>query len=238
MKKQVFSLIAVGLVTSFVWADAKPKNIAPAVPMQRLEASLGTGCKFAVTLPGKKGTKSPIDSSATGVNSDVASQSGVIVASPQPAPWRSMLTSLQIGVVCYDKDDSNVNRASLPIAYDIAKREWRKDATAWEKEASDMTEKSDREHLLELIHTTHVTHINSINSQGWAMTQDEIAGDERWRKRSMHFCLVHESKALCGGGTVAYLADGRKGDLTKYALDILKSIEFLEDAPASVTHQE
>lgn len=36
-------------------------------------------------------------------------------------------------------------------------------------------------------------------------------------------------KALCGYGDVGYLKDGRKGDLTDYALRILRSIEFLPD---------
>ena len=79
---------------------------------------------------------------------------------------------------------------------------------------------------------TRLFNIQAANSKGYAIYVDDTTGDEDKRERHMQFCLLHPPKALCGGGTVAQIVDGRpKGDLTKQALEIIKSIEFLDDAP-------
>ncbi|MCK9194185.1 MAG: hypothetical protein M0P19_09975, partial [Nevskia sp.] len=71
---------------------------------------------------------------------------------------------------------------------------------------------------------------------GWAVTVDDTIGEERNRGRRLHYCLIHQPKALCGTGDMGYLSDFPKGDLTAYSLKILSSIEFIDDEPLSPSH--
>jgi hypothetical protein len=136
---------------------------------------------------------------------------------------------MPFNLVCYPETDE---QTAFPVVrFDKEKNKWVKDATAWEKEADESTDLDHRKHLQKLIKTTVVYDIQAVNSQGWAMTQEDLIGDESIRRRMLHYCLIHSPKALCGEGEVGYLKDGRKGDLTDYALKILRSIEFLEDEP-------
>lgn len=73
--------------------------------------------------------------------------------------------------------------------------------------------------------------LQSINAHGFAFTEEDVTGDERWRIRFLDYCLFHAEMALCGRGEVGYVADGPKGDLTDYVLQILRSIEFLPTPP-------
>ena len=79
--------------------------------------------------------------------------------------------------------------------------------------------------------------LTAKNSRGWAVAVDDIIGDERLRQRRLSYCLIREPKAICGGGDMGYLRDFRRhkdADLTPRMLDLLRSIEFLEDAPPTV----
>jgi hypothetical protein len=72
------------------------------------------------------------------------------------------------------------------------------------------------------------------NSRGWAVDVDDISGDERFRRRELFYCLIRGSKAICGGGYMGYLRDFQRhknADLTPRILDLLRNIEFMEDAP-------
>jgi len=62
-------------------------------------------------------------------------------------------------------------------------------------------------------------------------TIDDAIGDEDGRQRHLHYCLIKPPKALCGNDDMGYLNAGKKGDLTPYALQILRSIEFIDDVP-------
>jgi hypothetical protein len=76
--------------------------------------------------------------------------------------------------------------------------------------------------------------LTAKNSRGWAVDVDDISGDERFRRREFFYCLIRGSKAICGGGYMGYLRDFQRhkdADLTPRILDLLRNIEFLEDAP-------
>ena len=80
----------------------------------------------------------------------------------------------------------------------------------------------------------HFYDLVAINSQGWALTIDDTFGDERFRRRQLSYCLIYEAKAICGQNFMGSLWDiqrDKRADLTPYALKVLRSIEFLEDAP-------
>ena len=78
--------------------------------------------------------------------------------------------------------------------------------------------------------------IKFVQSNGWVVTYDDTFGDERFRQRTLSYCIVRLEKAICGESKVGYLESikkNRKADLTPYVLKILKSMNFLEDiAPA------
>jgi hypothetical protein len=213
------------------WAHAQTASTASKVPKQRLEATLGEGCRFTVTLPGKKGAQSPIDSSRTEVGGDPITHKGGMVASPQPAPWRSSMTALGFGIHCDDKDDPdapNVSTDYTGATYDKSRKIWMKDLDKWFlPPAVQGDERIVRDKA------TRVVNIQAKNSKGFAQLTDDTTGEEDFRLKKMNFCLFHPPKAICGYGTVAMLRDGPKGDLTKYALEILKSIEFLDDVPGT-----
>ncbi|GIX23872.1 MAG: hypothetical protein KatS3mg122_1103 [Caldimonas sp.] len=77
--------------------------------------------------------------------------------------------------------------------------------------------------------------LRSVNATGYAVTQDDVIGDERGRRRVLDYCLFHKAKAVCSSfdTRMGYVPDIRrnpKNDLTPYALKILRSIEFIDDA--------
>lgn len=85
---------------------------------------------------------------------------------------------------------------------------------------------------------TKVGSLESVNGSGFYVIQDDRDGDPAQRERYLSFCIFHEVIALCGGEPVMYLSDP-KGDLLPYALDILRSVKFIDtsaqkSAPASV----
>lgn len=74
--------------------------------------------------------------------------------------------------------------------------------------------------------------LDAINAKGWAVTEEDKIGEESGRAKRLHYCLVHEQKALCGQGEMGYVQDIRrhpKNDLTNYTLRILRSIEFIDE---------
>jgi hypothetical protein len=144
------------------------------------------------------------------------------------------MTSLELGVVCENKSDPDAIETGinyLGAKYDKLKKVWTKDLDSWFA----LTEFTKNERGV-LDNATRVVNIQSVNSKGYAKLTDDTTGDERHRTKTIDFCMFHPPNALCGNGTVANLADGPKGDLTKYVLEILKSIEFLDHvhAPAPV----
>ncbi|MDO9404545.1 MAG: hypothetical protein Q7T87_10980 [Polaromonas sp.] len=75
---------------------------------------------------------------------------------------------------------------------------------------------------------TSIYALQAVNSSGFAINQDQINGEEERWDRSLHFCLIRPPRALCGGGWVARLVDGPKGDMTQLMLEMLSKIEFIE----------
>lgn len=74
--------------------------------------------------------------------------------------------------------------------------------------------------------------IEFVQFNGWAVTYDDTFGDEKFRQRTLSYCIVRFEKAICGESKVGYLESiekSRKSDLTPYVLKILKSMYFLED---------
>lgn len=207
----------------------------PKFAIQRLKANLGEGCRFAVTLPGKKGVRVPSNSDQTAVGGNPEMRQGGMVAAPYPSPWKSSLPSIGFNLYCYDKSDPK--QLHTYGVLNEKNQRWNKDVFLMRKSLKDSEDSFEKVYAEQIIATTYVYDIRARNAHGWADTFEELTGDERGRKRYMSFCIFHQTKALCGNGTVAQLAEGRKGDLTPYALEILKSIEFLPDGPSETAKQ-
>ena len=125
-----------------------------------------------------------------------------------------------VNLICYH-DDGIVQRGWA--RFDAASQTWQPNL--------------DPEEKAQLKGAFHFYPLQAANKSGWAVTVDDMTGDENGRRRTLHYCLLNPPKALCGNGDVGYLKDGRKGDLTEYALRILRSIEFLPDDPTTADGQ-
>jgi hypothetical protein len=179
--------------------SAQP-NKGVSVSMQRKQVDFGKGCNVSMMRPR---------------GSDAVEG---FVVDPLPKAWKSSLDAIRFFADCYDKDDPFVSQTLA--WFDSDKKTWVRNEAEMKKSLSKSQDFQDTAFLNETIKATKIYNVQSVNAQGWAMTGDDLTGDERGRQRGMSFCLFNPPKVLCGGGTVAYLADGRKGDITKYALDI------------------
>lgn len=132
--------------------------------------------------------------------------------------------------VCFDINTPDLF-AGAPVRYNENQKQWVRDLgvalRSW-----DSGNGLSPESVKSIDESIHVYALNNANSQGFAYTVDPWTGDEAGRTRMLDYCLFRAKVALCGHGEVGALIDGPKGDLTPYVLQILRSIEFLPDAPA------
>lgn len=201
------SLIALQFVCK---AEVAPHDL------QRFQANYGPGCNIAAWMPqsGRDG----------GLGSDPATGLGGLAVNPIPKSWKSSLAALGFGLSCRSSDDALETSGLAKL----------NDKTGlWEKDLDrgflPPPPTGDDRKLLDK--ATRVINVRSVNAQGYASVIDDSFGDEQHRVATMHFCLFHPPSAICGYGVVGMLRDGRKGDLTPHALNIIRSIEFLSDEP-------
>ena len=74
--------------------------------------------------------------------------------------------------------------------------------------------------------------LKTVGASGWAITFDETYGEERFRQRTLVFCIVRMQRSVCGTSDVGYLQlirNNRKADFTSYALQLLQTVEFMDD---------
>jgi len=123
---------------------------------------------------------------------------------------------------------------SIPLRFDEERREWVPDIEKrlkWEATASSQ-EELDPDYKTLRRNALRAYTLKSVNAQGFAFTDEEVIGEEKGRRRQIDYCLFYAEVALCGGGEVGYVAQGARGDLTDYVLQILRSIEFLPNDPS------
>ncbi|KAF0843984.1 hypothetical protein FNL37_1419 [Methylovorus glucosotrophus] len=192
------------------------------IPTIRVETNLGEGCHIAATLP--KGERSRMGGL-------LQQRLGGFRVEPLPASWKSNMGEMYFSLRCLDVNDPDVSGPRVPIKYDPVSDHWVKDMSEWIAKAKQLPDKYDREFELADINARDAFEVNAVNSKGWVMTQKDITGEENGRRHSLMFCLVRPPKALCGDGVTGYLIDP-KSDLTKRALEIIRTIEFLPDVPA------
>ena len=210
--RKILAYALCALFCSACVADSK----LPASKVQRENTTFGPGCHIALTLPvSQRG--------GIGNGGKPVGGSGGVDVKPLPKSWKSGLDSLYLSLYCNDNDFDARSKGTIS-KYDSSSQEWIKDLHRAYPQFDD-------EDLKEIDAASSVLNIQAQNSSGYVSFQNDTTGDESGRRKVIDFCLFHDNRALCGGGTVAQLKDGPRGDLTKQALEIIKSIEFLDDAP-------
>lgn len=126
---------------------------------------------------------------------------------------------------CYDMKTANL-LGSAPVRFDEGQQRWvRYIGNALKRWGNDLRP----DEVRAIDESIQVYSLNNANSKGFAYTEDPWTGDESGRTRTLDYCLFHGEVALCGHGEVGALVDGRRGDLSSYVLQMLRSIEFIED---------
>ena len=187
-----------------VYAQSPVKRVSPK-PETPTVANLGPGCRLQLMIP-------------KGVTLNVGYQKDEGAAGFEIENLRYFLGNFDFGFTCYRAENARV-KAGWAIP---------KPGGGWQPNIdSSITQ-------LISFNAFQYYDLTSINTQGWAITYDDISGDERFRRRVLSYCLICEPKAICGQDFMGYLPDiqrNKRADLTPHALEVLRSIEFLEDAP-------
>ena len=186
-----------------------------AEPTKRVEADMGAGCRFAMTLPATDVAR---------VGADPSLGLGGFRVRPLPKSWKSSLGDLYFDLSCRPADDPSATAGLAKL----------NDKTGlWEKDLDRgfLPPPPTGEERTLLDKATRVINVQAVNAKGHASVVEDTFGDDRHRVATMHFCLFQPPRAICGYGVVGMLRDGRKGDLTPHALKIIRSIQFLPDEP-------
>ena len=182
-------------------------------------ANMGPGCNVRIRMP--------TTAEFTVTYSKNAGEGGLGLKIENPFHLNSDNPNFQpfyLGFTCYAADKKRLSQGE-PVRYNDQTKKWERDITnrfeSWYSE----------EGKKELDRASHFYELNAMNANGYAYTEDDTIGDEQWRQRHLHYCVIKDAKALCGNGDMGYLRNGKKWDLTPYALQILRSIDFSDDAP-------
>lgn len=139
---------------------------------------------------------------------------------------------------CYratDPDPSKPNLADgLSVNFDVTANRWVSDRSRFE--AHLRAQGMEEEWVKKYADADQFYELTTQTAKGFAMTRDDVIGDESRRERHLHYCLIREPKAICGDGVMGTLEEIKKRpntDLTSYALQILRTIEFVDDAKSS-----
>lgn len=132
---------------------------------------------------------------------------------------KSVYNDLGFSFICFDKSSDNWQKGRA-IQFDDKNKVWIKNIN----NRLDASDDPDLANILDKV--TEINNIKAKNSQGFAITEDDINGNEGIRRRMLDFCLIHINQVLCGNGRIMILSDP-KSNLLPYALEIIQSIEFV-----------
>lgn len=195
------------------------------VEMQSTQINLGNDCRVGVTLP----------------TSMKRNEQGSLVWYPMPSWWKSKNSDyFQLNIQCISSSSGDL--PSTLASFDVTKNLWTKDKSYFKKSILEVLHdprntsaayqpKNENEYIDKVYKATDIFDLKTSNAHGWAEVAWVVPSGDLNDNRSLSFCLFHVSKAVCGTANVAKRSDSPNNDLTKYVLEILRSIEFLEDAP-------
>jgi hypothetical protein len=204
-------IVGLGAVLALGAGLAEGASTRGPEPTKTALIDMGPGCRIRLQVPQKAGYGGiPPDGGFPG-------RGGITIENPLNLKRKTYIEPLYLRFFCHDADD--------PVVTDG----WGKRLPSGEWVAS--VSPSD-EPLLKGALRAHQVH--SVNASGWAVAVDDVIGDERYRLRRLYYCVIRASKAVCGDSEMGYLPEIRRHparDLTPYALRILRSIEFVDEAP-------
>ncbi|WP_156824684.1 hypothetical protein [Caldimonas manganoxidans] len=210
------------LATSAATADVRP---APQEPTKTAVLDMGPGCRIQLQVPQKAGYGGiPPESGFPG-------RGGITIENPLNLKRKTYIEPLYLRFFCYDADPQALSKG-LPVRFDPHANVWRRDMqNLYESNGFEL----DDDFKKTLERGVRFYELRSVNASGFAVTQDDVIGDENKRRRVLDYCLFHDKKAVCSSfdTRMGYVPDIRrnpKNDLTPYALKILRSIEFIDDA--------
>ena len=196
-------------------------------PNEKFENDMGAGCKVSMYLP-------------LGAINRVGHQDkpynyyGLFGSIDLPKEWNQPSSArIYFDTVCVDKDS--------PKSYHPLLSRYNAETDTWVKDASqifsEIKEQFGAKEAKEAVSKTQVYDVKASNAHGWAETyeesEDEMAKFGRTAMRWMKFCVYHADKTFCGGGIVGIAGGNPKDELTPHVLEILRTIEFIDDAPDS-----
>ncbi len=211
---------ACGLACAFVGAvastqlhatDAQYLRRGPKVPITKTEiVNLGPGCRVRVKVPDYTSIKSRYFTAAS-----------------------DGYTELQISKVRYFTEvDLHLQFKCIASSHrDVVESTAIPDGDGAEWRVAMDAEEIERFLAVDAL---SIQSVRGIDTTGWIVRVDEIIGDERFRVRRFDYCLIKREKAVCGTAEVPNGKDGpqdKEPDLATVALNIIRSIEFLPDAP-------
>ncbi len=216
------------LVVSGTMADVTPSQEEPT---KTAVIDMGPGCRIRLQVPQKAGHGGmPPESGARG-------RGGITVENPLNLKRNTYIEPFYLRFYCHDADPEALSE-SAPLRYDAPSQTWQKEM----QKLYGLYTDPDPSFKRQLDRAVRIYEMKSVNAAGFAFTLDDVIGDERGRIRYFRYCLFRGPKAICGQTDVGLLVDIRrnpKHDLTPYALKILRSIEFIDEAatPSSVASQ-
>jgi hypothetical protein len=195
------ALLAVSCVT---WVTQPVKTSYPTLVSK--VANFGPGCRVKLSVP--IGAEFPV---TYGIEPGTGGASLILTSPPF---WYG---EWFLGFTCYSQHSEQA-KDDL-IARRETDRRW--------------VEKSDGSHINPAMRFT-IYNIETRSAIGWSHTTDDTAVAEERAERLLRYCVYHNDRAICGGstvGSIATISRHPRADRTAYVLKILRSIEFLDDAP-------
>ena len=206
------------LATSAATADVRP---APQEPTKTAVLDMGPGCRMSVTVPEAARESGSPEGGGSG---------SITIENPLNLKRKTYIEPFYLRFICHDADPEALSQ-SAPLRYDARAQTWRKDM----QKLYDLYIEPSPSFKRALDRAVRIHEMKSVNAQGFAYTLDDVTGEESTRRRVLYYCLMHGPKAVCNSfdTRMGYLPDiqrNPRNDLTPYALKILRSIEFLDDA--------
>jgi len=192
-------------------------NDAAFKKMQQMVVNMGPGCNVRIKIPeaAKFSVRYSKNSGEGGA--------GLVLENPFSLKTKKYIEPFYFGFTCYV--DSKKLYAGEPVRYNEKTKKWEHDI--YNRFESWYSEKSKKA----LDQATDFYELSAIKESGYAFTEIATFGDAKGRRKILNYSLFNPPKALCGEGEMGDPTEGKKRDLTPYALQILRSIEFIDDVP-------
>ncbi|MFN3297568.1 hypothetical protein [Caldimonas sp.] len=204
MSKRWMLAVCAALAVGAVQADVN----RPAAPsIKAVQIDMGPGCRIRLVVPAAARVSGSPERGGSG---------SVTVENPLGLVTKRYVAPFWLPFICHDADSKVVTDG---WGKRLSNGEW----VASVPEADEVLFKG----------ATRAHQVHAVNASGWAVAVDDVIGEERYRSRKLYYCVIHTVKAVCGHSEMGLLAEIRRNprhDLTTYALKILRSIEFIEDA--------